>query len=108
MAYKPSITELPQRLFQAWKAYEGRLSQRVTQGDLAELVGEGQPTVSDWLNGNRTPSLAQVVTIARVFGVSPGWIAFGEGVMLAGNHPPPKPMPPGHLTRVDSKRRKQQ
>jgi transcriptional regulator with XRE-family HTH domain len=105
MGIKSSVDDLPQRLFQAWKAYEGRKAERVTQGELAELVGESQPTVSEWLNGNRTPSVAQVETIARVLMVSPGWIAFNEGTMLHGHHDPPRPMPPERLEKLESKKK---
>ncbi len=83
------------RLFQAWKSYEGRTKQGVTQTALAEMVGEVQPTVSKWLDGTRTPTIEQVATIAKALRVSAGWLAFGEGVMLGGYHDPPRVMPPG-------------
>jgi transcriptional regulator with XRE-family HTH domain len=108
MPNKSSVAALPERLFQARNAYEGRVGARLTDVAFAEMVGVSQPTVSDWKNGNRYPDLFQVETIAKALRVSAGWLGFGEGVMLAGYHEPPKPMPPGHLTKVEPTRRKRQ
>jgi transcriptional regulator with XRE-family HTH domain len=107
MPNKSSVDDLPKRLFQAMRQYEARVGERLTGVAFAAMVGVSQPTVSDWENGNRTPGLHQVEAIARTLGVSPGWLAFNEGVMLAGNHPPAKPMPPGNRKKVDPPRRDQ-
>jgi transcriptional regulator with XRE-family HTH domain len=105
MANKSSVSGFADRMFEARNAYEGRKRERLTDVAFAEMVGVSQPTVSDWKQGNRTPDLFQTETIARVLSVSAGWLGFGEGTMLAGFHPPAKPMPPGHLEKLDSKRK---
>lgn len=105
MASKLESDELYLRLFLAYKSYEGRLGSKVSQAALAEAIGESQPTISEWLRKDgRVPSVEQVERVARVLGVSPGWVAFNEGVMLSGAHPPAKPLPAGRLTKVATKR----
>jgi DNA-binding XRE family transcriptional regulator len=80
---------------------------RITGDDLAEAVGRSGATVSLWMNGQSYPSLEQAYKISEALGVSPGWLCFNEGVMLHGHHTEGvKPMPPEHLERVVSKRRK--
>ncbi len=105
LANKPGTADFKTRLFQAQLHYEGKVGERLTQAALGALVGVSQPTAADWLNGVRTPSIEQVEALARALGISPGWLAFNEGVMLAGNHPPAKPMPPGSRKKVDPPRR---
>ncbi len=105
MAPKSTVIPLPERLFQAQLSYEGKTGERLTRGRFAEMVGVSQPTASEWFTGTRLPSLEQVEAIARALGVSPAWIAFGEGVMLAGNHPPATATPPSSKTRAETKGR---
>lgn len=95
-----------QRLFQAKTAREGQLGERLTQKEIGEILGVSQPTVADWEKGVRTPSIEQVELLAKTLRVSPGWLAFNEGVMLSGNHPPAKPMPPTQKTMVEASKRR--
>lgn len=105
MSDKLAVDGVGQRMFQAWKSFEGERGSRVTQGELADLVGESQPTLSDWFAGKREPSLRQVLTFCRVVRASPGWISYNEGVMKSGHHPPAKPMPPGERIEAKGSRR---
>jgi transcriptional regulator with XRE-family HTH domain len=102
---KSSVPLFPERLFQARNHYEGKVGGRLTDVAFAEMMGVSQPTVSDWKNGNRYPDLVQTEKMARVLGVSAGWLGFAEGTMLAGHHPPAKPMPPERLEKVESKKK---
>jgi DNA-binding XRE family transcriptional regulator len=95
-----------QRLFQAKSAYEGRVGERITQKQLGEMVGVSQPTVADWENGVRTPSIEQVELLSEALGVSPGWLAFGEGVMHSGHQPPVQTMPPGRKVKVEAPKKR--
>jgi transcriptional regulator with XRE-family HTH domain len=42
----------------------------LTQGELAKLLGVSQPTVSDWLNGNFTPTAKRLLHISKRTGLS--------------------------------------
>lgn len=106
MPNKPPSATFHVRLFQAKTNYEGRLGQRLTQKELGEMVSVSQPTVADWEGGVRTPSLEQVELLAKALGVSPAWLAFNEGAMLAGHHDPPKVMPPGKRVSGETGSRK--
>lgn len=103
MPNKTLAGEFAARLFQAQLAYEGRIGRRLTREEFASMVDVSHPTVSAWLNANQLPSIVQVQDIARALGVSPGWLAFGEGVMLSGNHEPPKLPTHPTRTKVESK-----
>ncbi len=45
-------------------------SSEMTQATLATAIGVSQPTVSDWINGHMQPSVANLIVIARVTGLS--------------------------------------
>ncbi len=53
----------------------------LSQEDLAGVLGVSQGTVSNWRRGLR-PTVDAIERAARTLGVSPGWLAFGEGVMI--------------------------
>lgn len=44
---------------------------KLTQADLAEMLGVGQPTVQRWESGKREPDLDQLVHLALTLGVEP-------------------------------------
>ena len=76
------------------------LGKRIYQAELGQEIGRAlgrepftQAAVQKWLAGENEPNFETTGAIARVFGVSAGWLAFGEG------EPPndpaaPEPMPP--------------
>lgn len=53
-----------------------------TQTDIASHVGVTGAAVSAWEAGRNEPTMYVVQRIAALMGISPGWLAFGEGVML--------------------------
>ena len=68
----------------------------VTKGGLAKACGIKPPSVSDWLNG-RTKRItgANLLRAAAYLGVTPAWLATGEGPMrLAGGTQVAEPPPP--------------
>lgn len=84
-----------------------RVGRVVTQTEIGERLGVTGVTIGRWEEGGREPSsLADLERLADALEVSASWLAFGAGSPLAGHHEPPKPMPPGHLTRVESKRKR--
>ena len=42
----------------------------LTQADIAKLFNVSQPTVSDWLSGNITPSAKRLLRISKQTGLS--------------------------------------
>jgi transcriptional regulator with XRE-family HTH domain len=97
------------RVLQARMLLSSRVGRVVTQTEIGEKLGVTGVTIGRWEEGGREPSsLADLERLAEALQVSPGWLAFNEGVPLAGYHEPPKPMPPGHLTRVETKRKRTQ
>ena len=42
----------------------------MTQAGLAIAVGVSQPTVSDWINGEMSPSLGNLVVLSRITGIA--------------------------------------
>lgn len=64
--------------------HAGRLSLALTasgmsQGELADSVGVGQPAVSMWVSGSRRPERTVLGKVAAVLGVSATWLDYGEG-----------------------------
>ncbi len=41
----------------------------ISQSELARRLGVSQPTVSDWIAGNKTPSGDKVMALAREMGI---------------------------------------
>lgn len=73
------------RLQIAWRLAEARLNADLEQGEVGARVGKrlrrapySQGTVSRWLRGSEPP-LAVIEALAGELGVSPGWLAFGDG-----------------------------
>jgi hypothetical protein len=82
MATEP--TGFTERLVSLYFNYQGRLGRQVTLREIgtevARAMGRPRPfapsAVSRWFDGAE-PDLATITGIARVFGVDPGWLAFG-------------------------------
>jgi transcriptional regulator with XRE-family HTH domain len=41
----------------------------MTQAEFATAVGVSQPTVSDWVNGEMSPSLGNLVALSEITGI---------------------------------------
>lgn len=46
----------------------------MSQGELAQLVGVSQATISDYERGRRRPSLTALTALVEALGASPGWL----------------------------------
>lgn len=51
--------------------YTLRLARRLTQGDVARMIEETQPTISRLERGQQVPSRQQIAKLARVLKVQP-------------------------------------
>lgn len=46
---------------------------------IAELGGFARSAVGQYLRGEKSPSTETIMVLAEMFGVTAGWLAFGEG-----------------------------
>lgn len=76
-------------MFTAHKHLEVKLGRQVGQAELAEMIGKAahepppdQTTVGRWFKDTLPRSIATIAAIAKVYGVSAGWLTYGEGDML--------------------------
>jgi transcriptional regulator with XRE-family HTH domain len=67
-----------QRLFQARLEYSAEKGRQVTQAELAERAGVSTAAWSTWEAGRSEPPLDTIGKVAKVLGVDPGWLAFGN------------------------------
>ncbi len=76
------------RAFQAFSLYQGSAGLgKVTWKQVGEWVADlivdtdpfDQSTVGKWMKGGSLPDAHVILALGRLFGVSPGWLAFGEG-----------------------------
>ena len=49
-----------------------------TQAAFAETLDVSSQTVQQWLKDDNYPTVANVLRIADILGVSPAWLLFGE------------------------------
>jgi DNA-binding XRE family transcriptional regulator len=49
------------------------------QKELAKWLGFSQPTISDWLNGVKLPSMDTALKTAKKFGCNTEWLLTGQG-----------------------------
>ena len=85
----------------------GRLTRTMIGRMLEKKLGKGRSAnaVSEWWTGKSIPDTIPIAALADVLGVSPGWLAFGEGEMRADggleeNGPPPGLAPDPRRPRV--------
>jgi DNA-binding XRE family transcriptional regulator len=71
--YEPDLTTFGGRLMHA------RVQKKLSQLSLAKLVGLAQPTIFHL--ENRDESSRHTITLARILGVNPEWLASGKGPM---------------------------
>lgn len=55
------------------------------QADIARATGKSTVAVSKWLSGQNTPKTESLVKIAKMLGVTPTWLATGQGEMITNN-----------------------
>lgn len=53
------------------------------QADIVRATGKSSAAVAKWLSGQNVPKMDSLVKIARLFGVTPNWLATGQGEMSA-------------------------
>lgn len=53
------------------------------QADIARATGKSTAAVAKWLSGQNVPKTDSLVKIAQLFGVTPNWLATGQGEMVA-------------------------
>lgn len=51
------------------------------QADIARATGKSTAAVAKWLSGQNVPKTDSLVKIAQLFGVTPNWLATGQGEM---------------------------
>ena len=81
MARRGDLTTVGGRLREArevW-SWEHREQPSMTQGRLSELMRVNQSTVSSWERNAAALTIPAIEEIAAILGVSPSWLAFGEG-----------------------------
>lgn len=78
---------------------------KVSQRELADVVGLTDVAVGAWESGRNEPPLFQLVRMAEHMGVRPAWIAFEDGPMRAEGAalrpPPSKPKKDAEIPKVD-------
>lgn len=66
------------RVLQARLSLSARLGRQVTQGEVAAKMGVTGVTVSRWEADLKEPTLETIAKLAKVLGVEPSYLAFGE------------------------------
>lgn len=67
-----------ERLAQERREKAARERRDISQKDVAEAVGSSAPSVSRWENGGQPPGDAILERLARYFGVTMGWLRYGQ------------------------------
>lgn len=75
-----AITEEVVRRTVAGRVKEARERTRLTQRELAQLLGVASTTVSNWENEVSGLGAEEIVAISRVTGMPPGWFFGAESV----------------------------
>lgn len=84
-AARPDAT-IGQRIAQARRELGVEEHRDITQSDLAERLGVSQATVNRWEGDveGKQPRDENVIALAKVLGVTPGWLRYGQEP----KHPP--------------------
>ncbi len=89
------------------KIYDCRKKTGLSQDALAERIGVSRQAVSKWEIGSAQPDLANIVALAKVFGVTTDWLLNDDEPESAPNDQdepspePPKPSAPSYPAWVD-------
>lgn len=82
------------RLFEARLYLDGVLRRRLTDREWGDRVGKllkhdlSSSTLTRWQSGQTVPDLEQVLAMAKVCQVDPGWLAFGSDSAAPGPSSP--------------------
>lgn len=97
---------LGHRLTQARLNYGARRGRFISQAELAEMIGLTGQSVGNYEAGRTEPSYEIVRKLARVLGVTAGFLAFGEETVVIPPHTvPTKPLPELEALKPSRKRR---
>ncbi len=72
LTYMRNIEQLHDRV------RKSRISQGLSQAELAERTGVSQPTVANWESGSHTPRRAALERIGQALNVEPIWLLSGD------------------------------
>lgn len=71
------------RIAQERRAKAYREQRDIGQKDVAEAVGATRPSVSRWEAGGSPPNDEMIARLAAYFGVTPGWLRYGQEPRVA-------------------------
>ena len=52
---------------------------KLSQSELASIVGVTQPTISSWESDGSEPSASDLIALSDALGVSASWLLYGDG-----------------------------
>jgi DNA-binding XRE family transcriptional regulator len=70
------LSDRLREVLRLWQAMAPR-GERRTQEEVGAAVGVSKGAISNYIAGRDVPSLDKIESLARFFGVHPGWLAFG-------------------------------
>ena len=105
MSQGRSLETLGGRIYAA-RLWQASLQRRpIVQATIADALDVAPQTVGRWEADLKEPNLATIARLAQWLGVSAGWLAFGEGEMIAAaSATPPTPLPAPPLAPADRSR----
>jgi len=74
-----SLMKYPEYAARFKKSWKESTTPVKTQKELARLLGVAQATVSDWINGEKLPSMDTAIKISNKLGCSTEWLLTGKG-----------------------------
>lgn len=80
-----------ERIAQERREMSARLRRDVTRAEVAQAIGVDGGTVTKWENGEVAPRDDALIRLASFFGVTRGWLRWGE---LPREAPQPERLPP--------------
>lgn len=76
------------RIARAKREIHGRVSYREIAEAVAERTGRAtahrDTSVGRWIQGDSFPDVPSIWALAEIFGVDPGWLAFGDACQAPG------------------------
>lgn len=99
-------TSFGNRLAQARLNLGAKQGRFISQAELGEMAGLTGASVGNYEAGRTEPSYLIVARLAKVLGVTAGFLAFGEETVVIRPHPvAPKPLPELEVPKTTRKRR---
>jgi len=71
------LSGLSKRLYQARLDLSAREGRRISQAEIAAIVGVHQVTLGEWERGKSEPNLDTIERLADIYGRSAAYLAFG-------------------------------